>query len=189
MAEDQFRDAKGRITAGNPGKPRGAKDRAPRNPIAYHPRLQRQAAKDNVTAVHTAAARHMLKALTCLGQSAETNPADAERFLRLVAPITPRTYIMGAEHIADLPAEDRLAAIAALMARGVIDVASGTALASIIKSEIEFRYVRPLKAAVKELESALKTGDRRAAEDALFRLSKELGLAHTGTVEGEVVDG
>ena len=149
------------------------------------PRAIHAAVRENAASIHTIARAHMPEILEALAKEAKTNHVAAANFIRLVAPVAPKSFIEGAGIIADLPLEDRLAALSALMARGEVDVTSGTALAGIIKAEIEYRYVRPLKAAVKDLEQAMKAGDRKSAEEALFKLARELNSAHTQTIEAD----
>lgn len=175
----------------SPGRPKGVVETKPRRkPGEPLPRIPKRAKWENAALVDAAAQKHLQNALQCLGRAAEEDPAAAEKFIRLVAPpAPPRVFLSGAGHIANLPAEERLAALTAMVTRGEIDIAGAAALSGMIRAEIEFRYVKPLKQAVQEMESAVKSGDRKSYEDALFRLSKALGLAHTRTVEGEIVDG
>jgi hypothetical protein len=174
-----YLDGNNVLKPGNPGRPKGAKDRAPRG--------VRTAVRKNAASIHLMAEKHMPEILEALAREAKTNHVAAANFIRLVAPVAPKSFVEGAGIIADLPLEDRLAALSALVARGEVDVASGTALAGIIKAEIEYRYVRPLKAAVRELEQSLKTGDRRAAEAALQQLARELNTI-TPAMDAEIVE-
>lgn len=189
MADHPYQDANGRLKPGNPGKPKGAKDRAPRAVVPRpQSRLRVQFAKESTVALQFAGEKYLQGALDCLGKSARDNPQDAERLIKIVAPIMPKHHIEGAAHIADLPIESRLDAVVALMSRGEIDVASATALTNTIRYQIELAFVRPLKVALKDLEAALKVGDRKSAQDALFKLARELNISHNGAVEGEVVN-
>lgn len=187
IKDSDAKDARGRYVKGlAPGKPVGAKDRKVRGTVG--PRVQQRIIRDNAAAIQAAAGKHMMKALECLGVSAETDPASAERFLRLVAnPPPPRVYIDGAAALSGLNLEDRLPALSALMSDGRVDIAAGTAMANIIKLEIEYKWLRPLRLAVREMEQAMKGGDRKRAEEALQRLAHALNTA-APAINAEVVD-
>lgn len=161
------------------GRQKGAKDRKPR--------VVTIAANKNAASVYGIGQKHLPEVLEALALEAKTNHIAAANFIRLVAPVVAKSYVEGAGLIADLPLEDRLSALSALMARGEVDLASGTALAGVIKAEIEYRYVRPLKQAMRDLEQSLKSGDRKAAEEAMYRLARELNTA-SPPLDAEVVE-
>ena len=141
---------------GNPGKPKGAKDKRKRlvrnEPMAVKQR--RELAKTALEQVHEHGTPHIADVMAALVTSAKGGDVQAALgLLRHLAPPSPRSVVRDQGDLALLAPEQRLAEISARTAAGLIPLEHAVALQSLASAEISAKWITPLRSLLRDLRS------------------------------------
>lgn len=157
-----------RLIAGNPGRPKGTKDKAPR-PTSWQ--LEKRVAQMTAQELLNSGLPHVRPVVEALAKHAlgDSNqaPAAAAAFLKAVAPALPARHYVKVPEIAHMLPEVRMSAISALMAEGKLDIAGGQALIAAAKAEVEAGVIAPIRQALDALDRAVGADETRKAIVAL----------------------
>lgn len=186
------RDARGRLTKGNPGRPKGAPDAKVRPRKGYNDALSVETRKQIGTSVMVlakSASENLPAVLAYLAEEAKTNPRAAADYVKLVSPGAPK--VAYAPEVAHLKPEDRIPAINALAANGKLDLEAAAALVRMSEAEIKWSVISPIRRCLDQLDRANRQGNADEVRIALVQLAERVREL-SGTIidsEKEVIDG
>jgi hypothetical protein len=187
----QARDAKGRLTTGNRGRPRGSPDTKVRPRKGYNDKLSvetRRQIGGSVVALAKSASENLPDVLEFLAAEAKVSARAAEAYIRAVSPGAPK--VAYAPEIAHLRPEDRIPAIGALAATAKLDLDAAAALVKMAEAEIRWSVIGPIRRCLDQLDRANRQGSADEVRIALVQLAERVReLSGTIIEEREVIDG
>ncbi len=139
----QAERAGGQFKKGNPGRPRGIKEKHPRLTKSY---LRKAMPMTGSEIIEQAAADQLYAIAKKLADDAANGDQQARQLLlKHVAPPTPKEVIRNCDHLADLPPEKRIIEVNAMLASGSISPQQAKALRDGAEMEINLLYLKPMK--------------------------------------------